>query len=94
MHPIKGTFKLLAGANIGCFWGSSLKWGIFCDRISWELAVIGVSENIDLQNISGCRCLDASQLSGYIKSQYHAKDPSGSIALDFSKRFLLNYPTF
>lgn len=76
------------GGDVGAFWGSSLKWGIFCDRISWELAVIAVSTNVDVPGISGFRCLDAAQLSAYMKSQY-SKDTS--IALDFTRRFLGNY---
>ena len=48
--------QLLAGVNVGAFWGSSLQWAISCDRISWELAVIAVSENTDVQKISSFRC--------------------------------------
>ena len=77
------------GGDVGVFWGSSLKWGIFCDRISWEIAVIAVSGNVDVPTISGVRCMDASWLSDYIKAQYFSKD--ASIALDFSQRFLANY---
>ena len=82
---------LSRGGDVGAFWGSSLKWGIFCDRISWEMAVIAVSENVDVPKISGFRCMDRSWLSDYIKSQYRSKDPSNSIALDFTRRFLVNY---
>jgi hypothetical protein len=80
------------GGDVGAFWGSSLKWGIFCDRISWELAAIAVSEDVDMPTISGFRCLNAAQISAYMISQYRIKDPSNSIALDFSRRFLDNYP--
>jgi len=83
---------LYRGGDVGAFWGSSLKWGISCDRISWEMAVIAVSENVDVPTISNCRCMDASEISGYMKSQYRMKDPSDSIALDFAQRFLANYP--
>jgi hypothetical protein len=92
MHPVRGASTILAGTNIGVFWGSSLEWGMFCDRISWEIAVIAVSENVDVSAISGFRCLDASWLSDYEKSQYHAKDPSDSIASGFVKKFVANYP--
>src|ERR1700674_2851071 len=54
--------KILVGVNVGAFWGSSLKWGIFCDRISWELAVIAVSENADVPKISGFRCWNAAEV--------------------------------
>lgn len=91
MHPVRGNSRILAGANVGVFWGSSLEWGIFCDRISWEMAIVAVPENVDVPTISGFRCMDALWLSDYMKSQYHAKDPSNSIASNFSKRFLENY---
>ena len=83
---------LYRGGDVGAFWGSSLKWGISCDRISSEMAVIAVSDNVDVSTISGFRCMDASEISGYLKSQYRMKDPSDSIALDFAQRFLANYP--
>ena len=91
MQPVRGTSKILAGANVGVFWGSSLKWGIFCDRLSWETAVIAVPTNVDVPMVSRFRCMDASSLSDYIKSQYRVKDPSESIAANFTKRFLANY---
>jgi hypothetical protein len=81
--------QLLAGVHVGAFWGSSLQWAISCDRISWELAVIAVSENADVPKISGFRCLTALEVSSYMKSQYHWKLPT---ALDFNGRFLANYP--
>ena len=81
--------QLLAGVNVGAFWGSSLQWAVSCDRISWELAVIAVSKNVDVPGISGFRCLTASEVSSYMKSQYHWKLPT---ALDFNARFLANYP--
>lgn len=91
MHPVKGISRILAGANVGVFWGTSLEWGIFCDRISWEIAVIAVPANIDAAKIGGFRCLDASQLKSYMRSEYHVKDPSDSTASNFSRRFLVNY---
>jgi hypothetical protein len=83
---------LYRGGDVGAFWGSSLKWGISCDRISSEMAVIAVSENVDVATISDFRCMDASEILGYMKSQYRIKDPSHSIALDFAQRVLANYP--
>jgi hypothetical protein len=83
---------LYRGGDVGAFWGSSLKWAIFCDRISLEMAVIAVSDNVDIPTISDFRCMDASEMLGYMKSQYRIKDPSNFIALDFAQRFLANYP--
>jgi hypothetical protein len=79
---------LLAGVNVGVFWGSSLEWAILCDRISWELSVVAVPEGVDVPTISGFRCLNAAEVSTYMKSQYHWKLPT---ALDFNQRFLANY---
>ena len=76
------------GGDVGVFWGSSLKWGIFCDRISWEIAVIAVSEDIDVPTIGAFRCMDPLWLAGYIKSQY-STDPS--VASGFTQRFLATY---
>jgi hypothetical protein len=78
------------GGDVGAFWGSSLKWGISCDRISWEIAVIAVSEPIDVPTITDFRCMDASWLSDYMNHQYSVTNPL--IALDFTRRFLSNYP--
>lgn len=80
---------LYRGGDVGAFWGSSLQWGIFCDRISWEMAVIAVADHIDVPTISDFRCMDASWLLGYMESQYSMKD--SRIALDFTQRFLSNY---
>jgi hypothetical protein len=81
--------QLLAGVNVGAFWGSSLRWAISCDRISWELVVIAVPENVDVPTISGFRCWNASEVSSYMKSQYHWKLAT---ALEFNEKFLANYP--
>jgi hypothetical protein len=92
LNPKVGSSKLLAGANIGLFWGSSLQWGVIGDRISWETIVVGVPENVDIPKISDVRCMDVSFLSRYIKSQYHVKDPTDTIASEFTKSLLANYP--
>jgi len=89
MNPRNGISKVLIGANLGVFWGSSLKWGIFADRVSWELAVIAISENIDAPMIGALRCLNSKQVTSYMDSQYHWKK---SVASDFNRRFLENYP--
>jgi hypothetical protein len=74
--------------NVGAFWGSSLKWGIFCDRISWEMDVIAVPGSVDVPAMTGFRCMDAAWLSDYVRSQY-SKDTA--IAIEFTRRFLANY---
>jgi len=89
MHREGNVRRLLTSANVGVFWGSSLKWGIHCDRISWEMAVVAVRKDIDVPAISGFRCMDAEALSNYMKSLYHWKL---STASEFMTRFLVNYP--
>jgi hypothetical protein len=91
MNPTKGLTHILAGANLGVFWGSSLEWGIFADRISWELAVIATQKDVDVSKILGWPCFNAEQVKSYMTSQYHIKDPSDSIASNFNKRFFENY---
>ena len=91
MHPTKGVTNILAVANLGVFWGSSLKWGVFADRISWELAVIATHNDIDVSKILGWPCFNAEQVKSYMTSQYHIKDPSDSIASNFNRRFFENY---
>lgn len=93
LHPTQGASHLLAGANVGVFWGSSLKWGIACDRISWELAVIAVPENIDVLEISGLPCMDIRSLSDYMKNQYSGWGPAvrDSKIENFIKTFEANY---
>lgn len=78
------------GGDVGVFWGSSLKWGIFCDRISWELAIIAVPENMEVPTNAGLRLMDSSHLLDHMKSLYcsdHSK------AIEFSKLFAMNYRT-
>ncbi|HXZ13603.1 MAG TPA: hypothetical protein VEG64_14545 [Candidatus Sulfotelmatobacter sp.] len=79
---------LVRGGDVGVFWGSSQNWGIFDDRISWEIGLIAVSEAIDVAGISGYRCMDSASFSGHIKSQYaHDLQTAGS----FIQEFLANY---
>ncbi len=88
MYCVRNGPMFLAGVDIGAFWGSSLKWGIFCDRISWELIVIAAPGDFDAQAIGGFDCMDAAGLSNYMKGQYHWKP---SVAIEFNKKFLPNY---
>jgi len=80
---------LARGGDVGVFWGSSQNWGIFDDRISWEIAVIAVSQEVDVPSISGYRCMDSAWFSEYIKRQYpHDLQTAES----FIQKFLANYP--
>jgi len=76
------------GGDVGVFWGSSLKWGIFCDRISWELAVIAVSEKIEVPANEELGIMDSSLFWDYMKSLYWWDQ---SKAIEFAKVFALNY---
>lgn len=76
------------GGNVGIFWGSSLKWGIFCDRKDWELCVMGVSQEFDEAIMSSIRKMDLSQVQSYIAAAYHWKP---SVAAEFADAFPKNY---
>jgi hypothetical protein len=89
MYMDRTAPRFLVSANIGVFWGASMKWGIFCDRISWEMAVIAVPDNVDVPGISGFRCMDAAWLLDYMEDQYRSKDKN--IGTDFTGKFLDNY---
>jgi hypothetical protein len=73
----------------GVIWGASLEWGIYCDRISWELCVMRTSSRVDRSIMSLLRCMDSTELAGYIHSEYSWKP---SVAADFVKKFFTNYP--
>lgn len=90
LSPIKPP-TILAGTNLGVFWGSSLGWGIFADRFSWELAVIAADKEIDVSSAIEWPCFNAEQVRNYMTCQYHAKDSSDSIAHDFNAKFFANY---
>ncbi len=88
---IRGCSKILAGANLGVFWGPSLQWVVFADRISWELALIAIQKDVEVSTLLAWPCFTPESVRDYMTSQYHAKDPSDSIATDFSNNFLSNY---
>ena len=91
MSPVKGCSKILAEANLGVYWGSSLQWGVFADRISWELAVIATQKDIDVSTILGWPCFNAEGVAGYMRSQYYTTDPSDVVAGEFNEKFLASY---
>lgn len=76
------------GGDISAFWGQSLQWAIFCDRISWELAVFGTAREMDMSRVTTVRCLNAETLSRYIRSQYRSDVATAS---DFVKMFVHSY---
>jgi hypothetical protein len=91
MAPTRGLTDILVGANVGVFWGSSGRWSIFADRISWELAIIATDGDVDVSAVLGWPCFSTEQVRSYITGQYHAKDPSDQIANEFYKGFSENY---
>ena len=82
-------FEFRAGVHFGVLWGSSLGWAISWDRISWELAVIAVPQEVDVRAMTNFNCMDAAAISAYMKNLYHWRLPT---ALDFNQQFLANYP--
>jgi hypothetical protein len=76
------------GGDVGAFWGSSLQWGIFSDRISWEIALIAVPAAVDVREISDFRVLDRGTLAEYEGSQYRWNRRAAS---QFCDAFLKSY---
>lgn len=77
------------GGDVAVMWGSSLRWGIFCDRISWELCVVGSFSAID-QSVLKMVKQDTFQVSSYELSLYRDRP---HVAEEFSRVLTKNYPT-
>jgi hypothetical protein len=77
------------GGDVSVFWGSSLEWGIVCDRKSWELCVIGCTRELDESVRNSVHCMDPSRLRNYIQNEY--KDQR-QVALAFLTELTRNYP--
>lgn len=76
------------GGDIAVLWGSSLEWGIFCDRKAWDLCVMGVSLELDQSIISKLNIMDSTRVKNYISTAYHWKP---SVAIEFLDEFFKNY---
>jgi len=83
---------LARGGDVGAFWGSSLNWAIVCDRISWELALIAVSQDTDVPTKAGLQPIDSAHLSSYIQSLYSSVPSKASEASAASNMLAMNYP--
>jgi hypothetical protein len=84
----RGDSFLVWGGDVGVFWGTSRLWAIVCDRVSWELIVVGLTGGTEMIEFGGVHCMDATELSRYLESEYHWKL---SVAHDFMQKFLSNY---
>lgn len=78
-----------ANGHRGVIWGSLLEWGMCCDRISWELCVMGASRRVDESIMGMLKCMDSAALASYIKNEYRHEP---SVAAGFLKEFAANYP--
>ena len=78
------------GGDVGVLWGSSRKWGIFCDRVSWELCLMGSSLKLDESLMGTVDCMGAGQLNNYLENLYRNKH---GVALKFLRALGENYPT-
>src|SRR5579859_6978142 len=76
------------GGDICVFWGSSLAWGIFCDRISWELCVMGIAGSNQLSIPHNVPLMDLNNVGGYVSAAYHWKP---SVASEFERDFNRTY---
>ena len=79
------------GGDVGAFWGSSLSWGIFCDRINWETCLMGCSMKIDNSTTSTVGVMDMTQFGNYLANQYQHRP---MVATNFSAEFKKNYLDF
>jgi hypothetical protein len=89
MYRDAGSDSFRASADVSVFWGSSLEWGIFCDRISWELCLMGVSKDLDESIIGKLNRMDSFRVKNYISAAYHWKP---TVAVEFLNQFTKNYP--
>jgi hypothetical protein len=78
------------GGDVGVLWGGSSQWGIFCDRSSWELCLMGSSAGLDESIVRTTGCMETMQLKSYISSLYPHRP---SVALEFVSELKGNYPT-
>jgi hypothetical protein len=76
------------GGDVGVIWGSSAQWGIFCDRISWELCLMASHSPIDESIMSIVR-KEAFQVSNYELNLYRNRP---AVALEFSRNLAQTYP--
>jgi len=76
------------GGDVGLFWGTSLAWAVYCDRISWEIAILAINGDFSKSESINITSLSPVALSEYILSQY---SQSPSVAREFVDKFLANY---
>jgi len=79
------------GGDIGVLWGSSQRWGIFCDRASWELCLMGSSVKLDESIMDTVGCMDTAKLTAYLETLYQHKH---GVAREFLDRLEESYPAF
>jgi hypothetical protein len=78
------------GGDVGVLWGESLKWGIFCDRKSWEVCLLGLDTQLDEEAKNELGCMGASRLTAYLSSLYQSKRDAGR---DFVTKLERSYPS-
>lgn len=76
------------GGDVGVFWGSSLKWGIFCDRASWDLCMMGFASEFEEPLRRVIRCMQPDVLQNYIYNEYRQKP---AIAAEFLSKLKRNF---
>jgi hypothetical protein len=76
------------GGDVGVFWGESLKWGIFCDRKSWELCLLGSDVTLDKLAKDDLKCMSASNIETYISGLYQNRN---NVGREFVTEFERNY---
>lgn len=76
------------GGDVAVLWGDSLKWGIFCDRKSWEVCLLGADVLLEESAKNALGFIDGSNLELYISNLYDNKE---NIAREFVFELDRNY---
>lgn len=76
------------GGDVAAIWGSSLNWGIFCDRNSWDLCIIGTAQKLDKALFETIHPLDSPALNRFVSNGYRHKP---NVPMEFLKEFPGNY---
>lgn len=77
------------GGDVGAYFGSSKAWGIFVDRRSWDLAILGTPRAIPEEYIASIETFSGHQIKRFVEENYRS---APRIALDFLAKLSSNYP--
>lgn len=80
--------SFLARGDIGVYWGSSKKWGIYCDRESWDLCVLATANRMASCILDQFGVLDSTTVGNLLVSQNsHRLEVAKSFVLGLKKHY-------